>query len=322
MADKDLQDQYEDDFDSNDSEYFDEFDDADASVDDGDWDEMDGDVDGEYQQPAPQKKKSSFLTYLIIGIVVLGGGAFAVSQMGGGEDVAGTEVADNEMPVMEAASSEAPADSEQNQVAAVDDASQMPVPAPAENVATVETVPTPSPTEGGFVPLTPDTDMAMPEGQVVTEEVTPPSLPELGGGLMTVPDTPAPEMETSAPAPADMAAEGINDQRSNDFPSVDMIKRTDKQTPEAMTLDQAAEQATKVEDVAPLAVQAELDVPVVAPQMEPTPVVQAADAPVSSSEAAKGDDLMKDEMRKAINQIAELQATVEKQEEQRSDYMS
>lgn len=60
MADKDLQDQYEDDFDSNDSEYFDEFDDAGASVDDGDWDEMDDDVDGDYQQPAPQKKKKFF----------------------------------------------------------------------------------------------------------------------------------------------------------------------------------------------------------------------------------------------------------------------
>lgn len=319
MADKDLQDQYEDDFDSNDSEYFDEFDDAGTSVDDGDWDEMDDDVDGDYQQPAPQKKKSSFLTYLIIGIVVLGGGAFAVSQMGSDEEVTGTEVADTEMPAVGDVSAEAPTtDVEQSQSAAVDDSAQMPVPALTGDAGAVAETSTPAPTEGSFVPLTPDTDMAAPEGQAVTD-ATPPSLPEIGGGLMTVPDMAAPTME--APAPTDMAAEGTDDQRPNDFPSVDMIKRTDKQTAEVVALDQAAEPTTQVGDVVPLSVQAEPDVPSVAPQVEPIPVAQA-DTPVVSSEASTGDNLMKAEMRKAVDQIAELQATVEKQEEQRSDYVS
>lgn len=100
-----------------------------------------------------------------------------------------------------------------------------------------------------------------------------------------------------------------------------MIKRTDKQTPEVVALDQAAEPTAKIEDIAPLAVQAESDVPSAAPQIEPAPVAQA-DIPAVSPEVSTGDDLMKAEMRKAVDQIAELQATVEKQEEQRSDYMS
>ncbi|MDY0029749.1 MAG: hypothetical protein RBR86_07385 [Pseudobdellovibrionaceae bacterium] len=322
MADKDLQDQYEDDFDSNDSEYFDEFDDSDPAADNGDWDEMDEDIGEDYQQPAPQKKKSSFLTYVIIGVVVLGGGAFALSQMGGGEDVAGTEIADAEIPVddvAQAASSEVPTETlgdvgaspEAPESSGSDVIAQMPIPDPAPAPALESNGVSSAPSESSFVQLTPEMQAAD-----LAQDSTP-SLPEAGGGLMTVPDMAATQ-ETNVPAPIVMADEESKDQRPNDFPSVDMIKRTDKQVSVIVPQDQVSEPMMPGEGGTPLSVQAESDVPAVAPQVAPAPVVQSD----ASGTAPANEDIMKVEMRKAVDQIAELQSTVEKQEVQQSDYLN
>jgi len=169
---------------------------------DGDWDDQV--MDAEDSEQPPPKKKSAFMTYAIIGVVVVGAGIFALTQLGGGSS--------------EAPSPEIVSDSDQAFVSleglrdegAKQDALQS-LDAP---VAAVD----PAPREGFMNEAPPP---SLPSGPSLTavenvSEIIPPAAEAL----------PSAPVELSAPLPADPAViTGLTP--VSDFPSVEKIKKAD-----------------------------------------------------------------------------------------------
>ncbi|MCB1557523.1 MAG: hypothetical protein KDJ50_01205 [Alphaproteobacteria bacterium] len=299
MSDKNLEDQYEDEFSSDDAEYFDE-DLGDESsfdgIEDENWDDLE---DREsYRDPAPpKKKKSSFLTIVIVLVVVLGGGFLLLGLMGGGaQEVPASE----EEVVTSGVIDQAPVNVDSNNVEDL--------PAPQEQVltgaesgtqadATVQNDPqdiSPLDLGGDVVSLTPEPDVSS------TQEL--PALPELTEGLMTEPVELVADVPSLEPVPdtAEVLSQNAGEvvvpdispePRSSDFPSVDMIKR-----PEAV------------------AQVSESDAPAI-PDLNIPEVTDSAQADVQQA-LQDNASLMNDEMRKAVDQIANLQASVEDYQEQ------
>ena len=196
--------------------------DEDFGTDDN-WDDQSGDMQGD-DQPQ-EKKKSSFLTYAIIGVVALGGGAFALSQLGGGS-------APSPQPAEIAAQND-------GQTAPLeglrDEAAEQAALEPVQNPGAA---PAPAAAPQGFMNEAP----SLPSGPSLTAVDSAPEavLPE--EGLQPVPVTPAAE------APADPAViTGLKP--LSDFPSVDQIKKSDPAPIAAAPVVPSGEASTEVAPV-------------------------------------------------------------------------
>lgn len=192
------------------------------------WDDELGDVVAQSEEETDKpKKKSSLLTYVIIGVMVLAAGAFGLSKLGG-----------DPQPGLEGAEAPQPDAAEDGSLAALRDEA---------NMANANPQPAPE---------TPDEpESSAPQG-FMNETPEPPPVAEAPPGLQAVPDSAPPSealpgAELPVPGKEEPAAPVLALPKPvSDFPSVEQIKKADTADKPAEKTD-AAEPAPTAEATPP-----------------------------------------------------------------------
>lgn len=246
---------------------------------DDNWDDQG--ADAQYDEPQPQKKKSSLLTYGIIGLVVLGGAGFALSKMGGTPAPVAPEV---------------PVEAAQNTLGDLRNEaakeSQLETPTPD--------VPPPAAPPEGFMN---EDAPALPVAPTMTAVDTPVSPP-----VEALPVVPAPP--AAAELPADPAVIG-GLKPVSDFPSVDQIKKSETTEVPAAAIPPVAAELPVPET--PPTVAAEVPTVPVVNKAEMTVLQGKLDAAQSKIDALEKDlaaAKMAADASKSDAQVAELEEKV------------
>lgn len=289
MSDKDYK-EYEDTFEDTDEEILDEFDDSSQLIDD-EWEDSAEDDSVSYQD-APKKKKGSFLTIILVVVVVFAVMGFAIYRFGGG-DASAPEETVSDMAVVQPVSdgqAEAPMNIQVE-------------PGIISSGQPADTAELPAPVDGAQFPAV---------DQSLDAETRFPPFPDQSGEEAASLQAPAP-VSVDAPV-ADIPAENgasatensvskdvVTLQPVSDFPSVDAIRKVE--TPADVTAG-----------TAPVAPVPQVEV------VESTPPTLVETPTVSDNtamQAASGGDAG---LKIAQDRISELERSIEKEQAAKRQY--